>query len=369
MSSLASSSDVARLNRYNNVIVCRTLAAATADAAVVRSSAKTNNDQQHKSSKAASCLHVIARSALSRCHDDDISVSAKRKSARAASVSARRQFRRAYLHTGLPTLAVIGCVFAVVAFTVEANPLRANASALSAASSQETRQLKTNRSTTNLLSARQVAQTRRAVTALSESPTRKLISQGANASNQQRANKLPIAHRNDTNMNSSSNSAAQVQAGAARQIKRSAVNAASNNASHIVPPKRFRAATRASAPLPFNSSLTEASSMQPASTSASMFQPPRAGLEVASTSTNATISDSNNNNISGASDVNNNTISTVGEPTLQVYNAQASGDGQQSWRRNVNSVNGTIDLSQYEQNDVDRLYGDALLVYLKNFNE
>lgn len=36
---------------------------------------------------------------------------------------------------------------------------------------------------------------------------------------------------------------------------------------------------------------------------------------------------------------------------------------------NVNSVNGTIDLSQYGQNDVDRLYGDALLVYFKNFNE
>lgn len=39
------------------------------------------------------------------------------------------------------------------------------------------------------------------------------------------------------------------------------------------------------------------------------------------------------------------------------------------WRRNVKSVNGTIDLSQYEQSDVDRLYGDALLVYVKNFNE
>jgi len=56
-------------------------------------------------------------------------------------------------------------------------------------------------------------------------------------------------------------------------------------------------------------------------------------------------------------DVNNNTIGS------------ASDQADQTWRRNVTSVNGTIDLSQYGQNDVDRLYGDALLVYLKNFNE
>lgn len=68
-------------------------------------------------------------------------------------------------------------------------------------------------------------------------------------------------------------------------------------------------------------------------------------------------SDINNNGLlasSPSNDLNNNTIYTtdVVEP-----------------RRNINSVNGTIDLSQYEQSDVDRLYGDALLVYLKNFNE
>jgi len=56
-------------------------------------------------------------------------------------------------------------------------------------------------------------------------------------------------------------------------------------------------------------------------------------------------------------DVNNNSLAT-GPP---VYRA--------NWRRDINSVNGTVDLSQYEQNDVDRLYGDALLVYFKNFNE
>lgn len=42
---------------------------------------------------------------------------------------------------------------------------------------------------------------------------------------------------------------------------------------------------------------------------------------------------------------------------------------KRTWCRNVNSINGTIDLSQYKSNDVDRLYGDALLVYFKNFNE
>lgn len=54
-------------------------------------------------------------------------------------------------------------------------------------------------------------------------------------------------------------------------------------------------------------------------------------------------------------DLNNNSIET--EPV------------QPNRRQNVNSINGTVDLSQYSQADVDRLYGDALLVYFKNFNE
>jgi hypothetical protein len=54
-------------------------------------------------------------------------------------------------------------------------------------------------------------------------------------------------------------------------------------------------------------------------------------------------------------DLNNNSIDTQGaRPTR---------------RQNVSSINGTVDLSQYSQEDVDRLYGDALLVYFKNFNE
>lgn len=64
--------------------------------------------------------------------------------------------------------------------------------------------------------------------------------------------------------------------------------------------------------------------------------------------TNQVDNDLNNNSI--ASDDNNN-------------------NSGPSWRRNVNSLNGTVDLSQYERNDIDRLYGDALLVYFKNFNE
>lgn len=77
------------------------------------------------------------------------------------------------------------------------------------------------------------------------------------------------------------------------------------------------------------------------------------------------LADINNNNEFGLrnqsnpNDVNNNIISVSDEAANQ----------QQQWQRNVSSINGTIDLSQYGQNDVDRLYGDALLVYLKNFNE
>lgn len=67
------------------------------------------------------------------------------------------------------------------------------------------------------------------------------------------------------------------------------------------------------------------------------------------------LADSNNNQPSN--DINNNTISGSSDEPIE------------SHQRNVNSINGTIDLSQYGQSDVDRLYGDALLVYFKNFNE
>lgn len=73
----------------------------------------------------------------------------------------------------------------------------------------------------------------------------------------------------------------------------------------------------------------------------------------ASTSPRANTTDVNNNNESTATaDINNNTIS-----------------GSSSSSNQVNSVDGTIDLSQYANSDVDRLYGDALLVYMKNFND
>lgn len=57
-----------------------------------------------------------------------------------------------------------------------------------------------------------------------------------------------------------------------------------------------------------------------------------------------------------ASDLNNNLIPSLGQQEL-------------ASRRDISSVNGTIDLSEYAQSDLDRLYGDALLVYLKNFND
>lgn len=92
-------------------------------------------------------------------------------------------------------------------------------------------------------------------------------------------------------------------------------------------------------------------------------------MQPATTNQNSTFnenSDINNNDdfhnrSLDSSDVNNNTLSGTDDVNNQLY--------QQQWQRNINSVNGTIDLSQYGQNDVDRLYGDALLVYLKNFNE
>lgn len=83
------------------------------------------------------------------------------------------------------------------------------------------------------------------------------------------------------------------------------------------------------------------------------------GTEIASASANATTSRFNNAPLPSfapnKNDDNNNELA----PPPQ----------GQTWRRNVSSINGTVDLSQYEQQDVDRLYGDALLVYFKNFNQ
>lgn len=71
-------------------------------------------------------------------------------------------------------------------------------------------------------------------------------------------------------------------------------------------------------------------------------------------------------------DVNNNTNNDLNNNNTLITEPNEVNVGD-SWRNNPavvsRSVNGTIDLSQYGQNDVDRLYGDALLVYLKNFNE
>lgn len=69
----------------------------------------------------------------------------------------------------------------------------------------------------------------------------------------------------------------------------------------------------------------------------------------------------NNNNNTWSNDINNNTIESSSDNLIV--------EQQTSIQRNISSINGTIDLSQYGQNDVDRLYGDALLVYFKNFNE
>lgn len=67
----------------------------------------------------------------------------------------------------------------------------------------------------------------------------------------------------------------------------------------------------------------------------------------------------NNNQIIASININNNNSNSQDNST--VYTVERT--------RQVSSLNGTIDLSRYEQDDVDRLYSDALLVYVKNFNE
>lgn len=72
---------------------------------------------------------------------------------------------------------------------------------------------------------------------------------------------------------------------------------------------------------------------------------------------------------SSGDDLNNNNSTHLDSNDLNNNSIMSGRADQPTWRRNVDSINGTIDLSQYQQTDVDRLYGDALLVYFKNFNE
>jgi len=120
-----------------------------------------------------------------------------------------------------------------------------------------------------------------------------------------------------------------------------------------------------SAPKRFKSSHKVSSNMFPS-------QQQNTSATISSQTLVASPFDSNNNNNTITSSHRSATRNFSADPTNDVNNnsipisppMQAS-----NWRRDINSVNGTIDLSQYEQNDVDRLYGDALLVYFKNFNE
>lgn len=74
-----------------------------------------------------------------------------------------------------------------------------------------------------------------------------------------------------------------------------------------------------------------------------------------------------------SNDLNNNTPSPTNSTNVASNEIQVDGDEiinqPRNWRTNVSSINGTIDVTEYQQNDLDRLYGDALLVYFKNFNE
>lgn len=63
-------------------------------------------------------------------------------------------------------------------------------------------------------------------------------------------------------------------------------------------------------------------------------------------------------------DTNNNNLSAPINETLEIHDHVID-----QRPRQVTSINGTIDASQYNNADLDRLYNDALLVYFKNFNE
>lgn len=87
-------------------------------------------------------------------------------------------------------------------------------------------------------------------------------------------------------------------------------------------------------------------------------------------------------NQSDLNDTNNNNHSYQFEDSLASFttnSANLNDDNNNSnlnissstayWQSNVNSVNGTVDLSLYSETQRNILYDDALLVYLKNFNE
>lgn len=126
---------------------------------------------------------------------------------------------------------------------------------------------------------------------------------------------------------------------------------------HQVTVKRFKTSNNLE-------TVTPSQTSQVSTNNSSLESTMQQTLSNQNVTSNAPTDINNNNefglrNQSNSNDVNNNIISVSDEAANQ----------QQHWQRNVSSINGTIDLSQYGQNDVDRLYGDALLVYLKNFNE
>lgn len=123
--------------------------------------------------------------------------------------------------------------------------------------------------------------------------------------------------------------------------------------------------------------IPQVSDNQPKRFKSNDHQLVRSARSNSSVETNATLSshpasigsDINNNSattVSPTNDVNNNTIANLDNEFNSIDGASQS---QRALPVVSSSVNGTIDLSQYGQSDVDRLYGDALLVYLKNFNE
>lgn len=144
------------------------------------------------------------------------------------------------------------------------------------------------------------------------------------------------------------------------QQKRPIVGVPSNSASPIklfkaLPAKDTRQQTKNNTISSQLSSFTETLSALGTGSGQDQYATPDMSRQQAAGSRNVTGNDLNNNSPNIAShDINNNTIQV---------------DSNQHNNRNVNSVNGTIDLSLYANSDVDRLYGDALLVYLKNFNE
>lgn len=205
----------------------------------------------------------------------------------------------------------------------------------------------------------------------SESKVQKLVGRALAAGGRMRFNGKPLARRaHEATINNNNNG--------------------TRNEQHYIAPKRFRTSVEPLVGLPTTQSPGSSSSAGTQSSSNNnndnntnsndynLFNIDPNNNSSVNINNNITTTNNNNPQRIDPNDINNNLISNnPNELGNHKYNKQQSSDinlptpinEPPYWQRNVKSINGTIDIRQYEQSDVDRLYGDALLVYVKNFNE